>query len=656
MKKSLISGVLLYLFFSQTAFSQGTGADGALVAGAGTTTINTVKSGISSTASSGQKVVNVTSAAGFAANNLVLIIQMLGTNVGVWETATISSISVNAITMTTNLSNTYTKTGTTSLAQVIKIPQYTNVTVASGRTLTASAWDGTTGGVLIFYANGTLSVSGTITMMGKGYRGGAGAAGVTGPNPAGAGGAGGAICSNGGDGAAVSATGAIYSNKCGTCANGRGGRGGIRGTQTGASGSAGEGPAGGAGGSTSGAVGGDNLSSCTSTVCATMQMGSGGGGGKAGDVSIAGGGGGGGGGASIAGTPGSPGSVSAAGGDGGDGGAGGGIIRIFCNIFAGAGTGVITANGADGGNATDGGTGGAGGAGGAGGSSAPNSGGAGGGGQGAHGSCGGGAGAFGAGGVNSISRGTKTYTGTQTSTHGNHGTAGAGGPANIGNIGGAIPCGGASAGTGTNGSTGCAGAVATDPAGGGDGNVVLPIELIDFDVVKNEQTVAVSWVTASEKNNDYFTIQKSQNMTDWASGMYIQGAGNSTSIKQYSYTDYDPYPGVSFYRLKQVDYDGKFSFSPVISIDFTQTDESIFQVYPTRSLGNFNVSFEGRKDEPLLIVVRNFLGQEFYSKGFILDSNHLIQPIDLSGILAPGIYLVVASSDDRVFSKRIVVN
>jgi hypothetical protein len=58
----------------------------------------------------------------------------------------------------------------------------------------------------------------------------------------------------------------------------------------------------------------------------------------------------------------------------------------------------------------------------------------------------------------------------------------------------------------------------------------------------------------------------------------------------------------------------------------------------------------------LLLVVRNTLGQEFYSKGFVLDSDRFFQPLDLSDVLTPGIYMVIASSDDRVFSKRIVVN
>lgn len=655
MKHSLILGMLLQLLFTSRIYSQGNGSDGALTIGAGTTTINTVKSGVSSTASSGQKVVNVTSSAGFSATNLVMIIQMLGTNVGVWEEATISSISGNAITMVSNLTNTYTKTGVTSLAQVIKIPQYTTVTVGSGRTLTASAWDGTTGGVLIFYANGTLTVNGTITMAGNGYRGGTGATGVTGPNPAGAGGAAGAPCINGSDGAVVAGTGAAGSNKCGTCAFGKGGEGGLRGLQAGANGTAGEGPGGGAGGGTTGAVGGDNFSSCNSSTCTILQMGSGGGGGKAGDVSIAGGGGGGGGGLTIAGTPGSPGSVSAAGGNGGNGGAGGGIIWIRCNVFAGAGTGIVTANGGNGGNGTDGGIGGAGGAGGAGGSSAPNSGGAGGGGQGANGSEGGGAGAYGAGGVNYINRSSMTYTGTQTSAHGAHGSFGAGGSGNIGNIGGAIPCGGASAGTGTNGTTGANGLPGVDPAGGGNGNTILPIELVYFDVVKEAETAHVSWVTASETNNDYFTIEKSKSLKDWVSVVKMNGAGNSSSVKQYSCIDYEPYPGTSFYRLKQTDYDGKFSFSTIVSLDFSDVDETFFNVYPTRSMGDFNVSFSGRKDKPLLIVVRNVLGQEFYSKEFILDKDLLVQPIELSNVLNPGMYLVVASSDDCIFSKRIVV-
>jgi len=83
-------------------------------------------------------------------------------NIKVANNADISEISTNTLSLDTNLVNGYD--GTTQKIMVQRVPNYTNVTVNSGYTLTASAWDGTKGGVLLFKANGTLTVTGSISV------------------------------------------------------------------------------------------------------------------------------------------------------------------------------------------------------------------------------------------------------------------------------------------------------------------------------------------------------------------------------------------------------------------------------------------------------------------------------------------------------------
>lgn len=104
--------------------------------------------------------------ASFAVDQKVLIHQSRGTSAGVWERNEIASYTAGTITFKTALQNTYT-----SGAQVIVFPEYTNVTVDSGKTWTAKAWDGTVGGILLFLASGTTTVTGTISAAGKGFRG-----------------------------------------------------------------------------------------------------------------------------------------------------------------------------------------------------------------------------------------------------------------------------------------------------------------------------------------------------------------------------------------------------------------------------------------------------------------------------------------------------
>ena len=104
--------------------------------------------------------------ASFATGDKLLIHQTQGTGAGKWERNEIAGYTAGTITLTTALTNSYT-TG----AQVIVLEEYSDVTVNSAKTWTAKAWDGTVGGILCFLASGTVTVTGTITATGKGYRG-----------------------------------------------------------------------------------------------------------------------------------------------------------------------------------------------------------------------------------------------------------------------------------------------------------------------------------------------------------------------------------------------------------------------------------------------------------------------------------------------------
>jgi hypothetical protein len=151
----------------------GTGADGALTV-TGNQTINNTRTALSATSNVGQPTLNVASTSGFVAGQEVLIHQTQGTGAGNYEFGKIASIGSGTLTLQTNLTNTYTQGGN-SRAQVIWVPQYTNVTVQSGGTLSAPAWDGSVGGILVFRATGNLSINGSIDMGGRGFRGGSGA-------------------------------------------------------------------------------------------------------------------------------------------------------------------------------------------------------------------------------------------------------------------------------------------------------------------------------------------------------------------------------------------------------------------------------------------------------------------------------------------------
>ena len=97
----------------------------------------------------------------------------------------------------------------------------------------------------------------------------------------------------------------------------------------------------------------------------------------------------------------------------------------------------------------------------------------------------------------------------------------------------------------------------------------LPIELLYFSVVDCKTGNLLSWSTASERNNNYFNIEKTKDGKDWSSIMTENGAGNSSNILYYSFVDENVESIINYYRLKQTDYDGKFKYSEIISIDNT---------------------------------------------------------------------------------------
>jgi Domain of unknown function (DUF4082)/Secretion system C-terminal sorting domain len=94
----------------------------------------------------------------------------------------------------------------------------------------------------------------------------------------------------------------------------------------------------------------------------------------------------------------------------------------------------------------------------------------------------------------------------------------------------------------------------------------LPVELTNFTATKNGKDVSLNWGTASEQNNKGFEVQRSNNATSWTKIGFVDGAGNSNTNKSYQFTDVNPAPGKYYYRLKQIDLDGKSKLSNTVQI------------------------------------------------------------------------------------------
>jgi hypothetical protein len=119
-------------------------------------------------------------------------------------------------------------------------------------------------------------------------------------------------------------------------------------------------------------------------------------------------------------------------------------------------------------------------------------------------------------------------------------------------------------------------------------NNPLPIELTYFEAVENGTKVDLSWETASEIDNDYFTIERSQDGIYFEAIEKVLGAGNSTQSITYSTVDEDPYSGVSYYRLKQTDFNGAYTYSDIQVVHFSKSNEIVIYPNPVKDVLTIN--------------------------------------------------------------------
>jgi RHS repeat-associated protein len=179
---------------TQTIFGDGSDGD---VTISGISYTDNIRAAISGDAANGQTLLPVASVTGFLPGQEVLIHQVQGVGAGTYEFARVSAISATALVLQQNLIHGYSSSGN-SRAQVIQVPQYRNLTLLTGATLTAHPWDGFTGGFIAFRVSGTLNSQGTITAAGLGFRGAPRNNGVPGQQGEGENGLGGIACGTNG--------------------------------------------------------------------------------------------------------------------------------------------------------------------------------------------------------------------------------------------------------------------------------------------------------------------------------------------------------------------------------------------------------------------------------------------------------------------------
>jgi hypothetical protein len=180
-----------------------------------------------------------------------------------------------------------------------------------------------------------------------------------------------------------------------------------------------------------------------------------------------------------------------------------------------------------------------------------------------------------------------------------------------------------------------------DNPDGGSGS--LPIELVSFDAQIVDQEVLLSWTTAVEINNAYFLIERSADGSSFEAIGSVNGAGNSVQLIDYSYVDQNPLSGISYYRLRQVDYDGSNEVSEARIIEFAAANQlAISKVYPNPTDGMISIRVQNSTTELVQVQLFNMQGQLI--KQSSLSNDQTEANLNLLEGVSSGVYYIRLST------------
>ncbi len=185
---------------------------------------------------------------------------------------------------------------------------------------------------------------------------------------------------------------------------------------------------------------------------------------------------------------------------------------------------------------------------------------------------------------------------------------------------------------------------------------IIPVELNSFSATVQNDKVVLKWKTATETNNSGWSVERSKDNAEWKSITFVPGAGTTTLIKEYSYTDKNLQSGTYNYRLKQIDLDGTFEYSSIQ----TAKVEMIPQEYSLKNFPNpFNpsttIKYALPKDSKVQIIIYNTLGEKVANVVDLQQEAGVYETTFDAGNLTSGIYLYQLITDEKVLTEKMML-
>lgn len=191
---------------------------------------------------------------------------------------------------------------------------------------------------------------------------------------------------------------------------------------------------------------------------------------------------------------------------------------------------------------------------------------------------------------------------------------------------------------------------ATCPEGG-----PMPVEFLNISAAQKGSGVSVNWATASEINNEYFDVEKSIDGSNWATVTRVRGAGNSNVVKNYNAYDAKPVAGYNFYRIKQVDIDGKFKYSSVVKVKIS-IDKVGVTVMGNPFVNVITVDFLSNKSEAVTLKLTDLSGRTVAMDRWQISKGASRKVFDKSSALQRGMYIftVTGENGEVIYNNKLM--
>ncbi|NVO04269.1 MAG: T9SS type A sorting domain-containing protein [Bacteroidetes bacterium] len=178
----------------------------------------------------------------------------------------------------------------------------------------------------------------------------------------------------------------------------------------------------------------------------------------------------------------------------------------------------------------------------------------------------------------------------------------------------------------------------------------LPISLISFSAHCQGNNINLHWSTASETNNDFFTVERSKDGKTFEVVNTVKGAGNSNTVINYSYVNKNSVSSINYYRLKQTDFDGKFSYSEIRSVKCSENNTTV-SYFPNPFSSEININIKNFVSENAVIEIIDIMGKVILSQK-IENNEYKLNTSDIK----PGVYFVKLTSENFNDVSKLIKN